>query len=119
MQAAILTGTAAAAVAGVMFASLVRQNRLIEEERSGWPFNVPWNSSWPSLPAVNAPSNGCTKKEVSTEERNGRKKGDEVVLSVDNMGVKWRNCYGEWDGGAGVGTTQERGVAKNKRAANS
>jgi hypothetical protein len=56
---------------------------------------------------------------VSTEERNGRKKGDEVVLSVDNMGVKWRNCYGEWDGGAGVGTTQERGVAKNKRAANS
>jgi hypothetical protein len=44
--------------------------------------------------------------------------GNEVILPVDNMGVNWTNCYGEWDGGDGVGTTQERGGAKNKRATN-
>jgi hypothetical protein len=52
MQAAILSGAAIAATAWMIIAGFVRHTRFLEEEQSGWPFNVPWDSSWPSLPVV-------------------------------------------------------------------
>jgi hypothetical protein len=33
--------------------TLVRHERFLDE-RTGWPFNVPWDASWPSLPVVSA-----------------------------------------------------------------
>jgi hypothetical protein len=54
LQATILTGVTIATVAGMLIMGLARHSRFLEEERSGWPFNVPWDSSWPSLPSVSA-----------------------------------------------------------------
>jgi len=53
VHAAILTGAAAAVLAGLVVTIVVRQDRWLEE-RNAWPFTVPWDSSWPSLPVVSA-----------------------------------------------------------------
>lgn len=55
LQAWILTGAGTLVLAGMMITALVRHERLLEEERSGWPFTVPWDPSWPSLPIVSGP----------------------------------------------------------------
>lgn len=54
MHAAILTGAAVASLIGLVVSLIVRQDRLLERKRPTWPFSVPWDSSWPSLPVVSA-----------------------------------------------------------------
>lgn len=51
-QAAILTGVVAVLILAVPVAILVRYAR--STDRTAWPFTVPWNPSWPSLPEVTA-----------------------------------------------------------------
>lgn len=52
VHAAILTGAGITVLGGMIVGVIVRQDRLLEERRSTWPFSVPWDPAWPSLPDV-------------------------------------------------------------------
>jgi hypothetical protein len=51
-QAAMLMSVVAVLMVAVPVAILVRYAR--STDRTAWPFTVPWNPSWPSLPEVSA-----------------------------------------------------------------
>ena len=51
-QAALLTVAMMAVIVAVPIVMMIRFNT--SQDRNAWPFSVPWDSQWPSLPVVSA-----------------------------------------------------------------